>query len=78
MSSHIHLSWSHAVKLSYEIYVDGKAAVMSGLMSVNDASRLLVAEIPSDARELMLVVRADNGMHRRGLNSCWGDPAFYK
>lgn len=78
LSTKVNLAWSHEVKFNYEIYVDGKAIAMSGLMGVKDTPRLLVAPIPAGARELKMVAREQNDIFRHKLHSAWGNPCFYK
>lgn len=77
LSTEVNLPWTQYNKLSYEIYIDGKAVSMSGLMGVKDEAKLLIAEIPSGAKELKLIARTHNDKDFR-MQSAWGNPCFYK
>jgi len=71
------LDWSHAVRLHFEICVDGQLRAQSGLMTVTDGPRRLVVTGLEDAKEVRLMVRDHRDRTLRRV-AYWGDPVFYK
>ena len=72
------------VRVCFEVYVDGRIAAHSGLMTSTDPPRLLVVKDLDKARRLKLVTRLSTMRYgdktRRGqfAYSNWADPAVYK
>ncbi len=79
------LYWAQQLQLHFEIYVDGVLRAQSGLMSVRDAPRTLVASGLDDAKELRLKCRLHNDgeLGPKWPSSgpqigCWGNPELYR
>ena len=66
--------------LHFEVYVDGKFAGHSGLMSPADPPRLMVIEGLKGADEIRLVTRLHNDRLNKGemrVHGVWGNPVFH-
>ena len=68
----------HHRRVSFEIYVDGKPAVQSGLMTTMDPARLLVVEGLEKAKEMKLVTRLDSNRDSYNYLAVWASAEFYK
>ena len=64
-------------RVNFEIYVDGKLRIQSGIMSAMDEARLLAVEGLEQAKELKLVTRLDSDEDDPTYYSCWADANFY-
>jgi len=69
---------NRAAVVSFEVYVDGRLAAQSGLMSPGDGPRLLVVTGLEKAEEIRLRTRRDNMTNDGRCLATWGDPRFYK
>ena len=63
---------------NFEIHVDGRLRVQSGLMKYGDAPRLLVVTGLAGAKEVKLVTRRDDLVDDWYVTATWGDPRFIK
>jgi len=73
-----------AIRVCFEVHVDGRVAAHSGLMKSADGPRLLVVEGLEKAEELKLVTRLHEMLYGDGTYrgefaySNWADPTLYK
>jgi len=69
-----------AVRLFFEIHVDGKVVASSGPVAATDGPRLLVATGLDRAKEIRLVTRTDQDKDpdRDFCYANWGEPTFHK
>ena len=74
-------------KLHFEVYVDDQLVAHSGLMTLTDAPRLLVAEALGGAKQIRLITRYHNdglGLEAQDqggeirVEGVWGAPAFHR
>ena len=68
----------HERRASFEIWVDGKLAAQSGLMTPFDEARLLTIEGLETAKEFKLVTRLDSDADNWNYMCVWADACFYK
>ena len=68
----------HHRRISFEIHVDGKIAVQSGLMTTTDPPRLLVVKGLDKAKEMKLVTRLDANCDSYNYLAVWANAEFYK
>ena len=68
----------HNRRVSFEIHVDGKVVVQSGLMTTMDPPRLLVVENLDRAKEMKLVTRLDSDRDNNSFLAVWANGEFYK
>jgi hypothetical protein len=64
--------------VNFEIHVDGRVRVQSGIMKPSDPPRLLVADNLQRAKEIKLVTRLDDLSSDERCLATWGEPRFVK
>jgi hypothetical protein len=62
----------------FEVWLDGALAAQSGLMTLGDEPRLLLATGLDKAREVKLVTRLDSLKDSQRILLFWAEPRFYK
>jgi len=62
----------------FEVWLDGKLAAQSGLMTLGDEPRLLVATSLDRAKEIKLVTRLDSLKDSQRILLFWAEPRFFK
>ncbi len=65
-------------RVCFEVWLDGRLAAQSGLMTLGDEPRLLVATGLDKAKELMLVTRLDSLKDSQRILLFWAEPRLYK
>jgi hypothetical protein len=68
----------HHRRVNFEVYLDGKIVVQSGLMTTLDQPRLLVVEGLDKAKEMKLVTRLDSDRDNNSFLSVWANAEFYQ